>query len=171
MNDHVTTADLPGPVNSEGMLPAPEFANDYVPLRLWGKDHWSMLGYLECVATENAGFLVCYDPRMRHGRRHFRIMPAVGGRRGRGSQARGVCMDPLYGTRLNDGRYIPTHDDWHCVQDFAKAGVLTVGPESVEPGVLLHLSEYGKALAGALRVFKQGGGSFGTFSPPVEQTS
>lgn len=76
----------------------------------------------------------------------------------------GIPMDPIHGSRLSDGTYIPNHDDWNCVQDFAAAGLLKCTSEKISPGKLLHLSPKGTEIVEKLHAHKAEGGSFTTFT-------
>lgn len=74
-------------------------------------------------------------------------------------------MRPEYATTLADGTQPdPRHDDWCCVQDFAAAGLFTVGPESIEPGATLTFSDEGLALTAKLRQHKAAGGQYRDFA-------
>lgn len=140
------------------------FENDYVPMALWSKDHWSTLGYVESVIVDCAGFQVGADPRMRSNRRHFRVMHEECPRPKRfGKTAMGVVMNAEHGTRLKDGSTVPNHDDWMCIQDMAAEGFFTVGPDEIEPGVTISLSKKGMAFAESLRRHKSNGGVFANF--------
>lgn len=140
--------------------------DSYVSMDRWSKDHWSTLGYIETVMTDCGGFQVGSDARMRSNRRHFRVMAEEcpnPKRMGRG--ALGISMSPDHGTRLKDGTVIPGHDDWMCVQDMAAEGLFTVGPDQIEPGITLHLSEKGKRIADGLRAHKASGSNFASYVP------
>lgn len=138
--------------------------NDSVPPELWGRDHWSTLGYIECKLVDDSDYYVQFDPRMRQGRRHFRELSKY---------ARpilvqtGMVMRPEHGSRLSDGTYLTWHDDWHCVQDMLDAGLFEGDPEEWDSGFQLKLSERGHAAAAALRKFKIEGGSFSECGPVV----
>lgn len=144
----------------------------YVPMALWGKDHWSMLAYAETVMIDHAGFQVGYDARMRQGRQHYRVMLEECRRPKRTNGGHeGVVMKSEYGSRLNDGSFIEGHDDWHCVQDMVIEGLLGVkinglvvpSIEEMEPGVMLHLTDLGRDVAGKLRAHKADGKNFAEF--------
>lgn len=147
--------------------PSTEYsADDIVPPSAWGKDHWSMLAYMETVMVEVACFQVGADPRMRQGPRSFRIMHEQCPQPSRPTKApNGMVMRPEHGSRLADGSYIPGHDDWHCVQDMAAVGFFTAATDAVEPGVALHLSEIGATASNELRAHRRGGGGFAGFKP------
>jgi len=137
--------------------PNVEYALDtakFVPVSLWGRDHWSMLLYFRSVEVDHGGFEVKFNPRMRQNRRNFRVLP--------GEKLNGLAMQPENGSRLNDRTFIIGHDDWCCLQDFANAKVLTCDPY-FEPCDKLHLSKVGELLVLALESHKARGGSFANF--------
>jgi hypothetical protein len=149
---------------------------DFVPLEKFGKDHWSTLAYAESVMMECGGFQVGLDPRMRQGRRNYRVMREQCIRPKRTSRVHpdmAMIMDSkAHGTRLKDGIVVEGHDDWHCIQDLAQLGYFRIGVEianadRVQPGVFLHLSPAGRKVADALRQHKENGGTFSTFTPPA----
>jgi hypothetical protein len=133
----------------------------------WGQDHWSMFAYMATVMFEYGGFQCGFDPKMRQNRRNFRIMmdqypyPKRNGK----SNAKGMVMDERSKSRLTDAEASATHDDWHCVQDMANAGLLNVTAGQVQPGVWLHFSERGYKYLDLLNKHKMTGGSFSDFHP------
>jgi len=165
---------------------ANEFTDEFVPLQMFGKDHWSTLAYIETVMVDanGRGFQVGLDARMRSNRHNHRVMfqecrrpyrPSGGGI--------GITMPTItreQGTILKDGRLVPGHDDWQCVQDFANLGYFeavvyprrtkrtVIGADDVQPGVYLHLSPKGRAVLAQLRDFKASGGNFKDFMPSQE---
>lgn len=143
-----------------------DYRNELVPMNLWGKDHWSTLGYVESVSETNAGFQVGADPRMKTNRRHARVLQACPRPKRSSGFLPGVVMDPAHATRLKDGTQVENHDDWACLQDFVAEGLFQFGAE-VEPKKVLRLSERGLALTAALRAHKINGGTFATFDPSV----
>jgi hypothetical protein len=141
-------------------------ANDYVPMSAWGKDHHSTVAYAETVMVECGGFQVGLDSRMRSSRRNFRVMSLECPRPKRPGRPDGhlaVAMSTEHGTRLNNGQTLQGHDDWACLQDAAREGLFTAGPEDIEPGVTLHLSDRGRQYCAELRAHKASGGNFATF--------
>lgn len=142
--------------------------SQYIPMELWGKDHWSTLAYIETVMVDSVGFQCGMDARMRSNRRNFRVMyqqcpkpKRMGGRCGIG-----VAMDAeKHGSRLSDGTTVSNHDDWCCLQDAQEAGFFVDGNE-VEPARFLLFSDKGKQAMAALRIHKAAGGTFGNFVFP-----
>lgn len=137
---------------------------EYIPMVLWGKDHWTTLTYMETVMVECGGFQVGLDPRMRSHRVHYRVMYQKCRRPKRPSpQYAGVVMRPEHSTILNDGQQVPNHDDWCCIQDIAHEGLLTIPVDHIQPKIELHLSEKGQVIVAKLRQHLMAGGSFGNF--------
>lgn len=131
---------------------------DHVPAELFGKDHWSMFAYVESRLVDYGRFVIQCDPRTRTARHNWRILNYR-------NQSMAILMDAKYGSRLKDGTYIPEHDDWDCLQDLVKAGLLyTRGDPDVSKSV--KLTQAGTVVAASLRKFKTDGGTFHTFSPP-----
>lgn len=149
--------------------------DQYVPVNLFGKDHWSTLAYIETVMTDLGGFQVGFDPRMRQNRRSYRVMTEQCPKPRRATMANAMQWggwDNKYSTVLKDKTMIENHDDWACVQDMAEAGFLevfdttkkrTATAADCEPGTLLHLSPLGRATSNKLREHKAGGGTFSNF--------
>lgn len=140
--------------------------DDYVHPSLWFKDHWSTLAFAETQMVD-FGFRVKFEPRMRQKRRTFRVLleQLTGGQN---NIVNGMPMSPEYGTRLNNGTYLPWHDDWDCLADMAKYGLFERGEEALEPGRKVKLTKLGREIVNRLREHKQNGGSFGNFPTPPE---
>jgi len=75
---------------------------DYIPMVLWGRDHWSTLAYLETKLVEGED-KVDFDPRMRQKRRSFRVLSE----KTRLGTSNGEVMRPEHGSRLNNKTYLP----------------------------------------------------------------
>ena len=114
----------------------------------WGKDHWSMLGY---VTT-------CFDGEVKRDvlRCNTKTHPLLRGRHTR--------WEPIYGTRLRD-KQLPQHDDWDCLDDLEAAGLVEI--ISLVNG-FIRLTKAGSDMAYALREHKRRGGGFASFEPPTE---
>ena len=106
------------------------------------------------------GFQVGLDPRMRSNRRNYRVMHVECPRPKRAAgrfDSLGPTLDSGRGTRLSNGTEVDGPDDWACVQDMAKEGLLNLSDTDIEPGVTLLLSEKGKVWSDALREHKRAG--------------
>ena len=122
-----------------------------VPIGEWGKDHWSMLGYIESCCVDSRGVLDLRRVRC-NPRRHPHL-----------ALAQHVTKPGSYPypTRLADGAEEPEHDDWHCFYDIEAAGLLRDIGTGIRP--VAKLTMLGEAIAAQLRRHKASGGSFKSF--------
>lgn len=131
----------------------------------FGKDHWSLLGYLEtlCVDSINQGVGSIDKRRVRcNPKRH--PLHAVNANFGVGG------WKPEYGTRLSgfwtDGdktdpkRQIKSHDDYDCLNDLEAAGFVEVISEA---NGYVRMTKLGQTVAGDLRRHKAAGGYFSNY--------
>lgn len=146
-----------------------------VPIGFWGKDHWSLLAYIETRVVDYDGKL--HNPHLRC---NPDIHPAFA--HGTGANRADAAM-----TTYTDGDESPTrlrsdcvlwmHDDWSCIEDFAAHGFIEI--ESIdEVRPRNHMNGYGQAtvtltepgieLVEKIRRHKTRGGTFATFTPPGE---
>lgn len=142
----VTLAAVRNAVVALGALPD----RDYVPMALWGSDHWSTFAYLECRIVDNEGIVDKTKMRCdadRHPGLAFRIPGGMGG---------GSCP-----TRLIHGVELDDHDDWDAADDLCAAGLIEKHGTGLHP--IVKLTEQGELVAAALRAHKGAGGSFGDF--------
>lgn len=91
--------------------------NEIVPMRYWGKDHWSTLMYLEHRAVDKGGVIdkrqMRCDPRLHRELANVSMM--------------GKLVDgSKYPTRLRDGETIAPHDNWSCVEDLVAYGLVEI---------------------------------------------
>jgi hypothetical protein len=96
-----------------------------VPIERWGKDHLSTLLYCESRAVDHEGRL---DTR------HMRAAASK------------------YPTRLAGGDELVGHDDYDCIADMEKAGLIENLGTGLYPAV--RLTPYGWIVAGALRRYR-----------------
>ena len=146
-----------------------------VPIQDFGRDHWSLLAYVEtlCVDSHKKGVGEIDKRRVRaNEKRH--PMHAVNANMGAGG------WQPDYGSRLAGywdtlgrrvpARQIPQHDDWDALNDMEKAGLVEVISEA---NGFVKLTEKGMKIAGELRSYKAKGGMFSGFRwtepAPVEK--
>lgn len=126
------------------------------PIKNWGKDHWSMLAYLETLAVEHEGIAQPDPSRMRTNRKTH---AGTGG----GITPYGSEMDASekYPTKLKKGE-LKGHDDWDCAEDLAEAGFL----ESIGSGVnpAYTFTDKGRLVTSKLREHKMSGGVFHNFN-------
>jgi hypothetical protein len=117
----------------------------------FGSDHWSTFGYIEVRIVDHGG-----HPQ----REHMRCIDAR-----RPFQAHGHDASDTP-TRLKGEATLPNHDDWDCLDDLEREGLLTSLGTAVHP--LYALTPRGEKVAAQLRQHKGRGGSFATFTPDVE---
>ena len=137
------------------------------PVSLFGKDHWSLLAYVECCCVDGEnGIGRLVRSRMRTNENTHPLL--------RGAP---VAWKVNYSTRLrgffefNDrsdpakaiaaGLMLEGHDDWDCLDDLEAAGYLEV--LTLVQGCV-QLTEAGLAVAAKLREHKAKGGQFAGFS-------
>lgn len=136
-------------------LPNPAFA---IPPARFGKDHWSVLLYLETCAVERKGCVENLQMRCA-----AKLHPAF-------AHTFSAATTTTYPTFLKDGEQA-NHDDWSCLEDLATAGFLTAYWQRLNDWPLgggemrVVLTERGWCISHALRRHRAGGGSFRDFSP------
>ena len=141
-----------------------------VPIEDWGKEHWSLLAYVEtCVVDKKGG----YDVPMVGEIDRDRIR-CNGNKRPELFGPRVTIASPKwkpdYGTRLkgyflggdkrDPSRRLDDHDDWDCLDDFEAAGVAEV--ISTVNG-FVRITDKGLVICKHLREHKAKGGHFATF--------
>ena len=135
-----------------------------VPMADFGKDHWSLLGYVQTRCADSFHPQGVGELDKKHLRcnaaRHPIHATFIMSHRER-------AWKPEYGTRLHgDGRdgsrQLPDHDDWDCLDDLEAAGLLEV--ISTANG-FVKLTDAGLDMAAALVKHKASGGWFSNFTP------
>ncbi len=117
-----------------------------VPMADWGKDHWSVLAYVETCAVEQQTL----------DRRRLRINPK------RHPLLAHISWDNRdYPTMLGRGATLGNHDDWDCIEDLEEAGLVNI-LSAVNTAVTM--TELGTEIAHALRRHKLAGHNFAEFS-------
>ncbi len=132
----------------------------------FGKDHWSLLAYVECRCVDNKG-VPDGDHMRTNPNRH------LGVNRPRANRFCEQKWKPEYGTRLvgyflegdkrDKSRQIKSHDDWDCFEDLEAAGFV----KNIGSGInqLWELTPHGIFVAAQLRAHKAAGKHFATFKP------
>ncbi len=131
----------------------------------FGKDHWSLLGYIQYV---------CMNASPRNGgvgemdRRKLRCNPS---NHPMLSSEMTTSWKPEYGSRLQgywtDGdktdssRLVLDHDDWDCIDDMEAAGYVEL--ISMVNG-FIRLTPLGAQIAGKLAEYKSLGGNYADFT-------
>lgn len=119
----------------------------------WGKDHWSTLAYIECRIVDHGGTI-----KNEQLRTDWSINRHRAHRGGDGAR---------YPTRLRGGDTASPHDDWSCIEDMEREGLIEWHGTGLHP--IFKLTPKGLEIAQALRTHKASGGTFATFVWPVQQ--
>lgn len=141
---------------------------EMVPMERWGRDHWSLLAYVEdlCVNAPRSVGKMDHRRVRCNGQTH----PLL--------DVNGQPWRPSWGTRLQGffefadrsdaaaaeaaGVQLGAHDDWDALDDLAAAGL--VEPISLVNG-FVTITEKGVRLAGEIRRHKAQGGQMAQFVP------
>lgn len=153
---------------------APVLVMRTVPVAEWGKDHWSLLAYVETRCVDYQGVLELIRMRC-NPKRHAWLNGAP-----RGSfsvfNADGSYMYPtmLKGVDTQEERAAtgkacelvkrklePEHDDFDCFNDLINAGLIMDIGTGIHP--VAKLTPTGLKTTAALRAWKAGGNTFATF--------
>lgn len=150
-----------------------------VSIDRYGKDHWSMLAYVETLCVDSPGSDGV-------GRIDLRRVRCNGATHQLLNANATVGWKPQYGTRLRGffdfsgranpdaaaaaGLQIKDHDDWDCLDDLADAGLVDI--LSLVNG-FVKMTPTGLDVSAQLRQHKATGGMFASFVPaamPVTTT-
>lgn len=128
--------------------------SEHISIDRWGKDHWSTLAYIETRIVDHRGV---------PNREQMRCDPDIHPQFSNSGNA--SFPDSRYPTRLNDGSEIAGHDDWSCLKDAEREGLLEWHGTGIHP--LFTLTDLGRKVAAELREHKANGGQFRTFQPSM----
>ena len=128
----------------DNAVPAPTIAT-------FGRDHWSTFAYVETRCVDYEGVPDRRHLRCIHGRHP--------GQKHEGGDA------SQYPTRLKNNVDINNHDDWDCIDDLVREGLLESRGTSLYPR--FELTPLGREVASQLREHKANRFSFDTFEPRV----
>lgn len=137
----------------------------HVPMADWGKDHWSMLAYVEtlCVdattarkGTGEIDWAKCRVNEKKHpllARNSVRFKPEYGTR-----------LSGFFGKgdKINPKRRLNRHDDVDCLDDLEAEKMVEI--LSLINGFVV-LKSVGREMAARLRAHKSRGGYFANFNP------
>lgn len=139
-----------------------------VKITEWGRDHWSLLAYIEYRGVNHKCVL---------DKKHLRIKnPIVAN-----STDYPMPMpewDEKYGTRLRgydhkntsvyDLKHLGNHDDLDCIEDMENEGIVENIGSGLNPAC--KLTKKGQQFANALSKHKQEGSTFAEFGEAIEKT-
>lgn len=104
--------------------------NNITPNR-WGRDHWSLLAYIETRVVDHRGMV---------DERHLRL-PGI---------------EDKHGTRLRGGEIVAGHTDLDVIDDLERFGYVINLGSGINP--LLQLTDYGWQIVGEMRRYRANGG-------------
>lgn len=143
-----------------------------ISIKEFGKDHWSLLGYIEtcCVDRMGSSSKINHDRMRTNPNRN----PPLGSRPRPESR-----WKDEYSTRLKSFPWssrdekekakhrVTGHDDWDCLEDLEQTGLANLF--SYVNG-FVKITNKGFAIVAELRAYKANGGSFSTFTPSPSDT-
>jgi hypothetical protein len=138
-------------------------AQGYIPINRWGKDHWSMLGYIGVIVSENQGMMngskLRVNPNTHVGISrpdHFRVSFDAS----RWQASWGTRLNGYFENKSDTTLHLPEHDDIDCCFDMEAEGLITMG---TTVSLFVQLTEKGREFEEALRRHKQDGHNFADF--------
>lgn len=125
---------------------------EHIEIGKWGRDHWSTLLYLETRCVDYRGQIAIEKMRT-DGTIHPQYLH-------RGRDAHGK-----YPTILRDGSKVDDHDDWSCVEDMEREGLLKQIGWSRNPRV--RLTEKGWECVSQIRQWRASERTLDSFEPKI----
>lgn len=125
-----------------------------VKLENFGRDHWSVLAYIETIVVDNNG-VPDFNCMRTSASRHPHLL---------GSAQKSLLKNGGYAeypTRLKNSEELLNHDDWDCIEDLAGAGIIIINGTGLNPQYALTKS--GREVVAKLRQHKGEGDSFSSF--------
>lgn len=136
----------------------------FYPISIWGKDHWSLLGYLFSIAANNQDTIDYNKTRVNNlkrvpiGRTHFSKWEET-----YGTRLKGFWYTDSENKTQNNYKFMDKdHDDVDCLHDMEAEGVIVLG---TYVSGFFKLTDKGMKLGLELMAFKNAGGQFASFSP------
>jgi len=115
----------------------------------WGKDHWSVLAYVESACVDRGGMLEKRCLRCNE-KKHPLLKNSLN------PKWENSCC-----TRMKEG-VIEGHDDWDCLEDLEEMGFIEI--ISIIKG-FVKITEQGKSMVMEIRSHKADGGNYANFTP------
>ena len=137
-----------------------------VPVTDYGKDHWSLLGYIEtlCVESIKKGVGEIDYRKMRVNEKAHPLLwrnHDFPWQPGSGTRLAGYFLGTKLGDkRVDELRRLDDHDDVDCLDDLEAAGLVEI--LSLVNG-FVRMTDKGREIAGRLRAHKSRGGFFSNF--------
>jgi hypothetical protein len=87
-----------------------------IPIEKWGKDHWSLLAYIETCCVDQNGHFELTRIRVNPGTHPLLAVGMLSARK----------WGPVCNTVLNDNTLLYGHDDVDCLDDLEEAGMIEI---------------------------------------------
>lgn len=129
-----------------------------IPFSEWGKDHWSLLAYIETCCenlSRQTGELDKRRLRCNHNTHPLLNVNNLGWSESYGTRLKDFWSDDKEGTGV-----LPEHDDWDCLDDLEAEGLVDV---ISEVNGFVRILPNGIKLAERIRAWKIQGGTFSNF--------
>jgi hypothetical protein len=126
-----------------------------IPVKEFGRDHWSTLAYIECVNVDGSG---------RPALERMRCNPSRHPGLAEGRRGPRIEWQTSWSSHTKSGILLTGHDDFDCVNDLEKAGLIVVHGTGNNP--VYRLTVDGWRVVNDLRQHKANGKNFGDYSYP-----
>jgi len=133
-----------------------------VPFGQMGRDHWTVLTYIETLCVDRAGV-----PDVLRFRCHPKTHPVYFDfQMQQMGASKHIVFEPPRGSTLRDGTELAGHDDLDCTEDLQVAGLIEVSKDPwTHTPMTFSLTDAGWLLAGRLRRWRADGGKAQDFDP------
>jgi hypothetical protein len=139
----------------------------YIDISKWGKTHWSVFLYIGDIIEKYSEYPITLDSNMRtltstrsilltdlknyeYITRHWNFIPG----------------DDI-NTELSKGKSISKHDDYSCILDFSKEGLINLKPSDIKPNSKIKLSRKGTKIYNQLKEFLNKDNQINQFTPDL----
>lgn len=142
-----------------------------IPVEKFGKDHWSLLVYIETRVVDHNKAKNIGDIDKDHLRCNENVRPTMLGLRQAAAIKNGtLSWSSKDGTILKsengEQQQLKDHDDWDCLEDLEKTGFIEIISLA---NCFIEITEKGLETAAAIRKHKAAGGNFASFEYKEEQ--
>lgn len=118
-------------------------------IKTFGKDHWSLLGFIYTQVVEKKNLLDLRRLRINAPKRGY-------------SNTVSSNWEPSYGTKITDGSIPdPNHDDIDCLNDLENSGLVINKFTDLNP--IVELTKFGFTISEKLNRHLAEGGTFSNF--------
>jgi hypothetical protein len=143
--------------------------NEIIDILQFGKDHWSLLGYIDslCVeGVEGIGQINKYKMRCNKNTHPILNVNGFDWNIGFGTRLAGYFESKFKGDPEKAevaGIFLSQHDDYDCLYDLADNGLIEIDYQSGLINGFVTLTKFGNTVAFQLREHKANGGQYAHF--------